>query len=307
MGDERFTVGSLFSGIGGFDLGFEWAGFRTAWFCESDEFCRRVLAKHWPGVPCYPDVRTLRMADAKCPEWRAAAERRNESNWHDAGRDQAASGFTNRSHGVAVDCLIGGFPCQDVSDAGQRAGLDGLRSGLWWEFARCVREFRPRVVVVENVAGLFVRGFGDVLGELAACGYDCEWTSLRASDVGAPHRRERVFIIAYRLADAAELHGDASNIYREHGAGDFSEFRDSGGTEYGTRWPARPGERQHDWEPPRTIASARAQSAMGELPDGISGGLPGWRRASLAALGNAVVPQCAYVVACRVRAILEGQ
>ena len=154
--------GSLFSGIGGFDLGFERAGIRTLWQVEIDPYCRRVLAKNFPGSERFSDIR-------ECG-----------------------------AHNLApVDILSGGFPCQDISNAGKRAGIDGERSGLWSEYARIIRELRPRYVVVENVAALLGRGMGRVLGDLAALGYDAEWQSIRASDVGAPHRRERIWIVAY--------------------------------------------------------------------------------------------------------------
>ena len=160
------NVGSLFSGIGGFDLGLERAGFTTAWFCEQDEFCQHVLAQHWPGVPCYPDITQLRGCDVE-----------------------------------PVDVLCGGFPCQDLSVAGKGAGLDGARSGLWSEYARLIGELRPRYVLVENVSALLARGMGRVLGDLAALGYDAEWDCIPASAVGAPHRRDRVWIVAYPNAD----------------------------------------------------------------------------------------------------------
>lgn len=102
-----------------------------------------------------------------------------------------------RNNLPTVDILSGGFPCQDISNAGKRAGIDGERSGLWSEYARIICELRPRYVVVENVAALLGRGMERVLGDLAACGYDAEWQSIRASDVGAPHRRERIWILAY--------------------------------------------------------------------------------------------------------------
>ncbi len=161
------SVGSLFAGIGGFDYGLERAGMRVAWQCEADEFCRRALAYRWPDVPCYPDVRELRGADVE-----------------------------------SVDVLCGGFPCQDISTAGRGAGIDGERSGLWSEYARLIGELRPNYVVVENVAALLTRGLGRVLGDLAACGYDAEWDCLPASAFGAPHRRNRVWLIAYPDADA---------------------------------------------------------------------------------------------------------
>ena len=125
----------LFSGIGGFSLGLERAGMQTVAFCEIEPFCRAVLAKHWPGVKIYEDIRTLTAA-------------------------------TLERDGIAVDVICGGFPCQDISVAGRGAGLAGERSGLWREYFRLVGELRPRVVIVENVAALLGRGIGDVLGVL---------------------------------------------------------------------------------------------------------------------------------------------
>ena len=164
----------LFSGIGGFSLGLErTGGFDTVAFCEIEEFPRKVLRKHWPKVPIYDDVRTLTAAQLE--------------------RD-----------GISVDVICGGFPCQDLSVAGKRAGITGERSGLWSEIARLVGELRPKYVLVENVANLLSgpseqRGgwFGRVLGDLAALGYDAEWHCIPASAVGAPHRRDRLWIIAY--------------------------------------------------------------------------------------------------------------
>jgi len=156
------TVGSLFSGFGGMDLGLERAGLEIAFQVEIDPFCRRVLAKHWPSVPRYGDIR---------------------ETTHEQLGD--------------VDCLAGGFPCQDISHAGRRAGIDGERSGLWSEFARLVGEIRPRLVVVENVGALAGRGAGRVLGDLAALGFDAEWETLPAAAFGAPYLRERLFIVAY--------------------------------------------------------------------------------------------------------------
>ena len=156
-----------------FSLGLErTGGFETVAFCEIEDYPRRVLAKHWPEVPCYHDVRELTGA-------RLAAD------------------------GIAVDVICGGFPCQDVAVAGKGAGLAGERSGLWREYARLVGELRPDVVIVENVAALLGRGLGDVLGDLAAIGYDAEWHCIPACAVGAPHRRDRVWIIAN--ANSVEL------------------------------------------------------------------------------------------------------
>lgn len=157
----------LFSGIGGFSLGLERAGMQTVAFCEIEPYCRAVLAKHWPGVKIYEDIRTL-TADV-------------------LERD-----------GIAVDVLAAGFPCQDVSRAGRKVGIEGERTGLWDEVARLVGELRPSRCVLENVEGLLDGdGMATVLGDLASLGYDADWGCVDASYVGAPHKRTRVFIVAH--------------------------------------------------------------------------------------------------------------
>lgn len=169
------NVGSLFSGIGGFELGFERAGMRVSWQVEQDAYCRAVLARHFPDAVRFEDVREV-------------------------GAQNLAP----------VDLVCGGFPCQDLSAAGRGAGIDGTRSGLWSEFARIVRELRPRYVVVENVPALLTgkgkrweRGpIGRVLGDLAEARYDAEWACLSAREFGAPHLRKRVWIVAYPARDA---------------------------------------------------------------------------------------------------------
>ena len=163
---KPLTFGSLFAGIGGFDLGFERAGMTCKWQVEIDPFCQKVLAKHWPKIPRHTDIKTF---PTKGGDWR-------------------------------VDVLCGGFPCQDISYAGKGAGLEGARSGLWYEFVRVIRKLGPRYVVVENVEALLDRGMGAVLGTLADCGYDAEWSVLSSCTLGATHMRRRVFVVAY--ADA---------------------------------------------------------------------------------------------------------
>jgi DNA (cytosine-5)-methyltransferase 1 len=160
------NVLDLFSGIGGFSLGLERAGMRTVAFCEISPFCRKILGKRWPDVPIYEDVREL------------TAERLREA-------------------GISVDLICGGFPCQDISIAGKGAGLEGERSGLWGEIVRLACELRPQFIIVENVGALTFRGLGRVLGDLAEMGMDAEWYCIPAAAVGAPHRRERIWIVAY--------------------------------------------------------------------------------------------------------------
>jgi len=153
----------LFSGIGGFSLGLERAGMKTVAFCEVDKKCQQVLKKHWPGVPIFDDVSTLKGEDIE----------------------------------ETVDVICGGFPCQDISLAGKGAGLEGKRSGLWSEFKRLIEEIKPKYAIIENVSALRGRGLDQVLREISEIGYDAEWHCITAASVGAPHRRDRIWILAY--------------------------------------------------------------------------------------------------------------
>ena len=156
------THGSLFSGIGGIDLGFEMAGIETAWTCDVDDWCNKLLKERFPNA-------------------------KNFKNIYDVNKNTAAR----------VDIISGGFPCQDVSQAGKGEGLDGKRSGLWFEMFRIIGELRPKWVLIENVANLLNNGGIRVLQDLAEIGYDAEWQVISARDVGARHLRKRLWIIAY--------------------------------------------------------------------------------------------------------------
>jgi len=170
------TVGSLFSGIGGFDLGLERAGHEILWQVEWDSYCQKVLAKHWPDIPCHGDI-------------------------HEVGKHNLEK----------VDIICGGFPCQPVSVAGKRKGQDDDR-WLWPEFGRIICELRPKYVLVENVPGLLVRGMGDVLGDLSEFGYDAEWGIVSAASVGAPHLRKRIFIIAHANSTTSRGRGVPGDV-----------------------------------------------------------------------------------------------
>jgi len=154
--------GSLFSGIGGIDLGFEMAGIQTLWTCEIDDWANKLLQKRFPLATHYRDIKDI--------------------------------GAHNLE---GVDVISGGFPCQDISTAGKGAGLKGARSGLWFEMWRIISELRPRWVLIENVANLTFKGGARVLHDLAEIGYDAEWQIISARDVGARHLRKRIWIIAY--------------------------------------------------------------------------------------------------------------
>ena len=188
----------LFSGIGGFALGLEAAGFETAAFCEIDPYAQKVLKKNWPGVPIYDDVR------------RITADRLV-------------------SDGVGVDVITGGFPCQDISTAGRQAGIDGERSGLWSECSRLLGDIRPRYAIFENVTNLLTGDGGDwfkrVLWDISSVGYDAEWHCIPASAIGAHHHRDRIWIVAYPNSDsqsgvalnAGEIHPPSLFTYPSSG------------------------------------------------------------------------------------------
>jgi DNA (cytosine-5)-methyltransferase 1 len=264
------SVGSLFSGAGLCDLGFHMAGFRHQFFCESDPFCRSILSRHWPHVPIYNDVREV-------------------------------SGMT----APKVDILVGGFPCQDVSSAGSRAGIkQGTRSGLWYEYARIISEMRPRWAVIENVKGLLSKGMGIVLSELSSIGYDAEWTCLPAAAVGAPHLRQRIFIVAY--PDGCGIGGQCrvlAPLDRDLGANDQPGRSPD--------WLGVP----LDWTTRASIRAVYGRCVLRRVADGTSGGLdfdqgresggvlpltPQERKdwhPRLKAIGNGICPQQSYRIA----------
>lgn len=265
----------LFSGIGGFSLGLERAGMTTAQFVEIDPFCQAVLKQHWPKVPVHGDIKSFR---------------------GDPGQ---------------FDVICGGFPCQDISTAGKGAGLAGERSGLWSEFARLIGEVRPRYVIVENVAALLGRGLGTVLGDLASLGYDAEWHCIPASHVGAPHRRDRVWVVAYTSGNNDERASTTVGKPPRH------PFRESVGDGGGFVSDAERQRQQRQGMPVisgnKTQARERqaANAFDGDIesvwsvePDvgRVANGVPA-RVDRLRSLGNAVVPQIPemigrYIMAC---------
>lgn len=304
-------IGSLFSGIGGLELGLERAtGGRTIWQVEIDPWCRRILAQHWPCAERFADVSQVTVHDL-----------------------------------APVDLLCGGFPCQDVSAAGKGAGLAGARSGLWYEYRRILAELRPRFVVIENVASGARRWVPTILEQVGELGYRARAYALSAADIGAPHLRRRVFVVA-TLPDA---HG--VGLRQQQGwsggeggggksvTGDTGEPRSTLAAARGMSVANRDGDRRkcergrglldgeretlrddahrrdrtHAWPPLRGdddgwrewIAAGGPPAAVPRLrraPDGFPGGVDRDRRARLRALGNAVVPQCAEVIG---RIVLE--
>lgn len=265
---DKLRVLDLFSGIGGFSLGLErTGGFETVAFCEIEEFPRRVLAKYWPKVPCYHDVRTL------------------------------TKNVLDRD-GIAVDVICGGFPCQDISSAGNKIGLSGSRSGLWFEFARLISELRPKFIIVENVSALLNRGLETVLGNLASIGYDAEWHCISASMLGAPHHRDRFWLVANpnnKSQSARPINDEARGLPELCQNDDAHAERRIGSLGWLLEGIGR------EWEPvARNTSWATENSPLGM---GVDDGIPG-RMDRLKALGNAVVPQIPELIG---RAILEAR
>lgn len=298
------NVLDLFSGIGGFSLGLERAGMRTVAFCEIDPYCQAVLRKHWPDVPVFGDVREFTLqavADAISNPIREQSRRRDGSG----GSDTVQSGCDGQA---GIDVICGGFPCQDISVAGKGAGIEGPRSGLWAEYARIIGEVLPRYVLVENVAALLGRGLGRVLGDLAALGYDAEWHCIPASAVGAPHRRDRIWIVAYAYRpERWPVDSACRRVQRQDGLSPRQESsgrsepsrEDVANTHIGDRhgrrgpvqmgWGWRAKEIAYDGDLGRT--QWRTEPNVGRVAHGIPN-----RVDRLKSLGNAIVPQISEII-----------
>ena len=258
---EPLSFGSLFAGIGGLDLGFERAGLVCKWQVEINPYAQKVLAKHWPEVRRHDDVRTWPQPDTEY-----------------------------------VDVVAGGFPCQDISFAGKGAGLQGERSGLFYEAMRIVCEMGPRYVVLENVAALLVRGMDQVLGTLASLGYDAEWECLPAAAFGAPHLRYRVFVLGWN-ANAMRCSGDnrSKRTIQNENTNTNRTSQASPDTN-GERLPKRQGKDAsgawaQSWPKPSRSEWWATEPTVGRVANGIP------RRVDrLRGLGNAIVPQVAEYI-----------
>lgn len=249
---------SLFAGIGGLDLGLERAGFECVAQVEINEFCQQVLSKHWANVPKFKDVR-------------------------DVGKHNLPT----------AELICGGFPCQDVSLAGERAGLEGKRSTLWSEFHRIVCEIRPRWVVIENVPGLLSSDNGEfftkILRELSQSGYDVEWQVIPAAFFGAPHIRERVFIVGYPSGGEWEV-PNIPQVFRVENFGQRNKTKRGEGRNVPSVGRENNSGLEREWK------DWSNQPTIKRVVDGLPFGMD-----RLGALGNAVVPQAAEFVGLCIR------
>ena len=256
---SSLSILDLFSGIGGFSYAAEQlvGGFHTVAFCDTDKACHKVLAKHWPATPIFPDIRELTAADIKplCPN--------------------------------GLSLITAGFPCQDLSVAGKQAGYDGERSVLFYEIIRLARELQPQFLLLENVRNLLSHQngetFQETLFQIAKAGYDAEWAVIPASDVGACHRRERIWIVAY--ANNSRLEG----------------WQSASMSQYPPQWTVRQG------NPPSAMLSPEWTSYVSKPvlcrgDDGLSN-----RVDRLKQLGNSIVPQVAAIPLQRIKDLALSQ
>lgn len=266
-------VGSLFSGIGGIEIGFEKAGFKTAWFVEKEEYAQKILRQHYPSTKIYDDITQIDFETVQ-----------------------------------PIDVLTGGFPCQDISNAGKRAGIEGSRSSLWKYYSKAIRVLRPKVVFIENVSALTRRGLDVVLSDLASLGYDAEWHCVPASAVGANHQRDRIAILAYSY-DRGCVYGQAQEFSAEGRQQTQFEFDQSSSEMAHTeceRCNKRARKKLYTKQPSterQNISNSSCKNewnkgwwsvepCLGRVADGVSD-----RAHRIKALGNAVVPQWAEVFA----------
>jgi DNA (cytosine-5)-methyltransferase 1 len=225
------SIGSLFAGIGGFDIAARWLGWKTAWYSEIDPYACAVMRKHFPHAINHGDITEI--------------DGRNIER---------------------VDILCGGFPCQDISFAGKGAGIDGEQSGLWNQYVRLIDELRPRYVVAENVSALRNRGLRKVLRDLSAVGYDAEWHCIPASELGASHQRDRIWIVAHAASVGVQRLWPEGFQVTHPLAQPLLPLRDSNG-----QWEVEPDLRR------------------------ANDGVPRWMD-RVKCVGNAIVPQVAYEI-----------
>jgi DNA (cytosine-5)-methyltransferase 1 len=280
---EKLTHGSLFSGIGGFDLAAEWMGWDNKFHCEWNEFGQKVLHHYWPEAECFTDI--------------------------------TKSDF--KKYYGKIDILTGGFPCQPYSSAGKRKGKDDERH-LWPEMLRAIREISPRFVVGENVRGLTNWNgglvFEEVCAELESYGYQVAPVIIPACGVGAPHKRERIWFVAY--ADGAEQRNytrandrEAEKVWRQNQGNVSRELSGYGDATYSKGVRFQKSIKVGKLERTRSKLTGKrtnwnqfpTQSPVCSGDDGLSGELDGitfpkWRNESIKAYGNAIVPQVAYQI-----------
>lgn len=303
----------LFSGIGGFSYGLEMASkdFKTTKFCEIDKFCQKVLKKHWPEVPVHDDIKTLTCIEGE------------------------------------FDIICGGFPCQDISVAGQKKGITNeTRSGLWFEYKRIIKEVKPKFVIIENVRNLLNNGFAIVLKDLHEIGYNAEWEIISARSIGSCHLRERLWVVAYPNStrfqgerpkfETTRASGCYSEEQREYNKSTYSNTKrlqgfgrckkisevrsqvqastsalQSSNSNNFRFWPSFASEEEKSERWSKATSSFRdwweAESSVCRVDDGLSKELDKDRVNRIKALGNSIVPQIVKIIGDRIVEVSNEQ
>lgn len=276
----KLKVLDLFSGIGGFSLGLErTGGFETIAFCEIEPFCQRVLKKHWPDVPIYDDVTKLCRRIYDCEPENEDGEVICPRCEIEFGQCECIGTDQFLDEVGQPDVICGGFPCQDISIIGKGGGLSSKRSGLWFEYLRIIGELEPKLVIIENVYALLHRGLPTILYGLNEIGYNAQWHIISASSIGAPHLRERCWIIANAISKGSQGHAGNGEIKRKKKQDRPISSQDLQRGKYTAwRWESEPGIRR------------------------VGNGFPDFVDRTKA-LGNSVVPQIPEIIG---YAILEA-
>ena len=296
----------LFSGIGGFALAARWAGLKTVQFVEIDPFCQKVLRKNFEGLPIHDDIKTFTYA---APIENDERERGNMGNQTESGEGSDSSVIPGNQYDTRLFLLTGGFPCQPFSCAGKRRGKEDDRF-LWPEMLRVVSEAKPDWVIGENVAGFINMGLDDCISDLENQGYEVQAFVIPACAVGAPHRRDRVWIVAHTESKRSrETRGDCerstewtSSTDTTHHATDSilqgPQRRGELGESETRRTPApRSGQDtagcDRGWNEPWLEAATRLCRVDARVSNRVD---------RLKSLGNAIVPQVAFEI---MKSILE--
>lgn len=262
-----FRVGSLFSGIGGIEIGLERTGyFKTEWFVEKELYAREILRKRFPKTIIYGDIEKI--------DFRTVP---------------------------SIDILTGGFPCQDISVAGKRVGISGSRSSLWRYYCEAIRILRPKYAIIENVSALTRKGLNIVLRDIAKIGYDAEWHCLSASSIGALHKRERIFIVAYPNSSGEMVKGQDCDNKERNSEKKIQEWQDiifrieSASSDVSNSNKQRQQRRKQIQVRQALLRREEptwaTEPKLGRVVDGISN-----RVDRIRCLGNAVVPQCTEII-----------
>ncbi|KKM75480.1 hypothetical protein LCGC14_1389740 [marine sediment metagenome] len=301
---------SLFSGIGGDTLAAQWAGFETVLFVENDKFCQKVLKKHWPDVPLIGDIKDVTKEKVMAyTDIRESRPRIESQSVRETQLQSSTNGGVRRDKGATstvspITLITGGFPCQPVSVAGKQRGKEDDR-WLWPEMLRVIKEVRPVWVVAENVAGLIRMGIDDCLSDLEGESYTTETYLIPACAVNAPHRRDRVFIVGYSTGQSRQQERGRSGFTGQTPSKSSPRSQDVADTDregpQGHRGLRECGGQWLTWQGGEPLEGIwKSEPPVGRVAHGIPN-----RVDRLKSLGNAIVPQNAFIIMQQIKRLID--